>query len=573
VGVRYPRSMTLRRALVRSLPWRVVCAVAVAQSVAVAGRFETFTEKAAQGPKMRVVAATYFGGEGIEDFVGAGGLPDGTIVAFGNAWGPHFPAAAAPLVLGRGTHHKLNPYLPDPIQKKTSPATLREDDPDEAGMLVFYGGRLESVKKVVRFDWGVAGISCGVISRDGAALYIAGRCTSAFATAARSGLKTEPPTGDKGTGPYEYGGVPCTGDVYLAKLPASGDGVLWAIVFQGARTSPDRLWLDYEDNVYADVHGLVRVTPDGRRVNRIDVLSSSAQNERRTLTATRSAHYLAIDPKDGSFFYGGDRSTNTGSQPWLQPYLYRYDADGRRTAKLWDWTPKLCACGDDGNGLCADSSPRLMDIAPDGTLVIGAWSDGGNSVFTRQPTELDQPSRFRGFGMDSSGTKEVTSIAYILKIDPDSLKQTSGTLFQAYVPTSSKDSRKRGAPSSTKIQHLAVAESGAIAFTGTAASGLVQTPGAFYKYPDDASGSDGEYVAVFSGDFQALLFSSYLPGCEHANVVTFGKNVIVTSRSKGTDGKARPTASPAFNAIQPQKKGELDAHILLLAEPQVQSEK
>jgi hypothetical protein len=298
----------------------------------------------------------------------------------------------------------------------------------------------------------------------------------------------------------------------------------------------------------------------------MNVLSTNAQVDRRTLTATRNARYLAIDPKDGSFFYGGDRNTNTGVQPWRQPYLYRYDADGRRAWKLWEWKPELCACGGDGNGLCADAAPRVMDIAPDGTLVVGTWSDGGNSVFTRQPTDLDQPSRFHGFGMDSSGMTGASSIAYILRIDPKSLKQMSGTLFQAYFPMTSKDSRKRDTPNSTKIHHLSIAEGGTIAFTGTAASGLVQTPGAFYTYPEDGSGSDGEYAAVFSGDFQTLLFASYLPGCEHTNVATFKRNMIVTSRSTGTDGKSRPTASPVANAIQSQKKGDYDAHILLLTE-------
>src|SRR6185295_19877728 len=69
------------------------------------GRYEGYTDRAAQGPKMKLVAATYFGGEGLEEFIAARILPDGTILAFGNAWGPEFPGA--PLVLGKGEHRKL----------------------------------------------------------------------------------------------------------------------------------------------------------------------------------------------------------------------------------------------------------------------------------------------------------------------------------------------------------------------------------------------------------------------------------------------------------------------------------
>jgi hypothetical protein len=76
-----------------------------------AGSYETFTRKAAQGPKAKVIAAVSFGAEGNSEFVAAGELPDGSIVAFGNAWGPKFPAAPPPLVLGRGRHHRLDPYL------------------------------------------------------------------------------------------------------------------------------------------------------------------------------------------------------------------------------------------------------------------------------------------------------------------------------------------------------------------------------------------------------------------------------------------------------------------------------
>ena len=59
--------------------------ILLATTCASAGRFEEFTAKATQGEKLKTVAATYFGGPGIEEFVAAEGLPDGGIVAFGNA--------------------------------------------------------------------------------------------------------------------------------------------------------------------------------------------------------------------------------------------------------------------------------------------------------------------------------------------------------------------------------------------------------------------------------------------------------------------------------------------------------
>jgi hypothetical protein len=41
----------------------------------------------------------------------------------------------------------------------------------------------------------------------------------------------------------------------------------------------------------------------------------------------------------------------------------------------------------------------------------------------------------------------------------------------------------------------------------------------------------------------------------------------VTSRSRGDDGQKEPVKSPAVNALQAEKKGEYDAHIILLELP------
>ena len=69
----------------------------------------------------------------------------------------------------------------------------------------------------------------------------------------------------------------------------------------------------------------------------------------------------------------------------------------------------------------------------------------------------------------------------------------------------------------------------------------MQTPGAGVdQYPQDGAGSHGPYAAVFMADFHVLLFSSYLPGCENPAVTTFGNEVIVASRSRGSDGHAIP---------------------------------
>jgi hypothetical protein len=141
------------------------------------------------------------------------------------------------------------------------------------------------------------------------------------------------------------------------------------------------------------------------------------------------------------------------------------------------------------------------------------------------------------------------------------------TFWVAYFPGGFPDARKRGTPNGARIRQIKSLPGGAVAIVGSAASVLVQTPNAFYKYPGDGRGYGGDCVVVFDKDFSTMLFSSYLPGCENASLWPTAKGLIVVSRSKGDDGAKEPTRTPVQEALQSEKKGETDAHIMLLELP------
>src|SRR3954469_238686 len=103
-----------------------------AQDAPKRGRYEGTTERVAAGPHLKLVAATYFGGDGLEEFIAARVLPDETIAAFGNAWGPAFPGS--PVLLGKGQHRGLKAVETDAKGK----SRLRPENPDIAGMVVLY---------------------------------------------------------------------------------------------------------------------------------------------------------------------------------------------------------------------------------------------------------------------------------------------------------------------------------------------------------------------------------------------------------------------------------------------------
>jgi hypothetical protein len=546
----------------------MTCCLAVA--TAQAGRFEGLTQRFSKGEKMTPVAATFFGGSGGEEFVDVGQLPDGTIVAFGNSTGPDFPATPKPVVLGLGKHQKLEPY----VTEKNGNKTIAAENPDLAGMLVFYDEKLSRVLKTVKFDWGVASLSLGAVGEDGQSLFVAGRCTEAFRALAKTaksfkvepyvappvpevvpGKKARKPTAPA-VGPYNYQGATHPGDVFVAKLAPTGDKLEWVWIFEGLRKPPEQIWTDKKGSLYFEVRGMRRITADGQKAELINAKIGGGQSGWR-----------AVDPNDGGPLYGGDRNTNTGYQPYRQPYLYKFDDKGNKLWTLWEPNPKECACGGTGNGLCSDSSARGVAIAPNGDIVVMGWSDGGNSVFTRQPTNWREAAGKSALGMESWGMKGASSLAYLMVIDGKTFQQKAWTLWLAYVPDNFVIPASRGAPNGASIQRICGLVDGSIGFTGGTATGLIQTPNALYKPPTDGRKYGGTYVAVMTEKMDDLLFSSCLPGCDDVALAHTKRGLVAVSRSRGRNGDDPPAPSPTVNPVQGKCNGELDGHILLLELP------
>ncbi|MBM4040997.1 MAG: hypothetical protein FJ290_21060 [Planctomycetes bacterium] len=528
------------------------------------GRHGAYSKKAAQGPHMKVLAATYFGSESCEEFVAAGSLPDGTIVAFGNAWGPHFPKGPKPAILGSGKHAGQPAVVKD---NKGSDVPHRKSS-DTAGMIVFFAPGLKTIARIVRFDWGVATIESGIVAGDGKGLVVAGRCQPGFASFARLApspqtLPYQPPpeppkTGRRPKPPPEPStslgpGPASLADVYVTRLSPAG-AAEWLWVLEKNDGPPEALFTDNAGAVYFDAAGLRRVSPDGKELTLFS-----------PRTGTGQAKWLGVDPLDGTAYFGGDRNSSTGREPYRNPYFYKINAQNEIVWRLWEFPSR--EIGADDCRLVSDSSARALAFAKDGDLLIGGWSDGGNSVFPRQATDWRKKATGAGMGMETSGMKGANSLAHIMRTDPKTRETKSHTWWASYVPSWFTDARHRGAPNFANIRQIAVLDDGSVAITGGAATGLIQTPGAFWEDPMTGEKYGGDYVAVFRPDLSNLTFSSYLPGCTDTALGTWKNGLIIVSRSKGSDGQPKPTPSPVANAIQKDFRGGFDAHIILLENP------
>jgi hypothetical protein len=490
-----------------------------------------------KGPKMDITAATFFGGTGVEEFVGVAEAPDGDVVAYGNSWGPPFPTNVGTSVLGIDNPWPV-PLHPAGAEKDAdgNPQPPPENNPNRTGFMAFYSPDLRQLKRVLRFGWGVASITAAEVMSD-RRVVVAGVGTRGFrplAEAAKS-LKTYPARRFSGYGPYEYGGVPQPGDVYVAQLTPDLKGLEWVWILEGHRVAPERIYEGPGRTAVFECRTLKSIAPDGQTMREVMKFFSS---DRRFL--------LGVGPQDGSILIGGDYHHNTGREPWRKPVLDLYTAQGEPYARFYDWHGPLV--GASWFRLVSDSAVRKGCFMPNGDILVYVWSDGGNTVATQNPVDLRQGVANAGIGMSMAGAN-VGSFCHLVRFNPKNYRDCSYTLWAAYLPHK---------PNSIIPNLLAGAPDGRVMIAGGAAGFLVQTTTRWSRATDHADvirdangkihgwkldergwprylgiGGRGDFSAVFSPGFTNVLWSSCLANCQHAALRATARGIVGVSRCRG----------------------------------------
>lgn len=527
----------------------LVCAT-ISPSAHAQSRYDEFTKAAAAGPHMRLAAATYFGSPDGEEFVGGGALADGNILAAGNLTGPAVPAAGKTIRLGTGTRRDLDPYLyKEKANSRRANGEFHPDNPDLAGFFVVFAPDLSEARRLIRFDWGVASVSAAQVGADGKSVILAGRATPAFREL--DGVKVLP----CGDARWEYGEVDLPADVFIARLSAADGRVEWAHVLAGAGAPPRKLWSGAAGEIFLPAGGLHVVSADGRALRRVSERADEGQGR-----------WVGINPRGGHAYFGGDRNTRTNKEPWRQPFVLEHDLQGQLLQRFWEATPK--EVGSDAGGLESDSSVRAVAFRPDGNAVVLGWSDGGNSIFTRQVGDWHTEGvADAALGMSPWGMKSANSLGHLMLVDFAKGRTLAHAWFAAFLPANFVDVRARNAPNHVSFEDLELLPGDTIATCGAAASGLIQTPGAFRPDPGDGEKYGGSFLSVFAPDLSRLMFSSYLPGSGTPHLVAHPRGLLVFSRTRSDDGRTPPSALPA-NTAQKHAGGATDGHLMLLELPQ-----
>jgi hypothetical protein len=258
-----------------------------------------------------------------------------------------------------------------------------------------------------------------------------------------------------------------------------------------------------------------------------------------------------VSPKNGEIVYGGEHHWGTGREPWRCPILNVKHPDGTLRYQLLDWGGPFV--GLDNLRLVSDTAVRRVSHDSEGNIIAVLWSDGGNSVGGRQPTDIRRGTGSRGVGLTTAGAG-ATSFAWLMRIEPKHYQVIGWTLW-----CSQYGHKANGA----SIERTGEAEDGSTCFAGGSAWGLRQTPN---RLADTEPG--GDYIAVLTPDLTGVRFSSIVPGAGMARVSRKcswgvftgapggkGRAVFLCGAGETGDNYGLVTPTPTVKAMQGKHGG------------------
>ena len=494
-------------------------------------RYMDVHKKLPKGPTMTMGAASFFGSDGYEEFIGVTALPGGRVLAVGNSWGPPFVEDPVSTVLGTDRLWDI-PLFPESFRSHSAAGKPSMDHPNRTGFMAEFSPNLDRVERITRLGWGSASIANVLRMRDGS-LVISGRAWRSLrdfpcATGGMREFKSDKLVTDPGS----------RNDSYVAKLRPDGRSFEWIWTLAGCSAPPRGVHEGADGEVILRMRFIVlRVLADG---------SAIGDFEGTELGKMPAWRFKGANEKDGTLLVGGGWMTSTGREPWRRPWLYTYDGRGRHLAGYYGWTGPMV--GHDDYRLVSDSSVKFVESTPDGRIVMAGRSDGGNSVFSRHPTDLDV-SAGEGLVFNLWGAGVATFYA-ITAFDPTNVHDVARTVWCTYLS---------GKPSGIEVDNLGAMNDGSIVVMGRTLGFLVQTTQKYcrsvWHYLDRGRhepgewptwlglGGEGHYVAVLSPDLDKLRWASVMPCLEHTDSVAVPNGLVVVARCDGDNaGDGRPPA-------------------------------
>lgn len=509
----------------------------------------------ANGPKLRLSAASYFGGPGMESFSAVVCRPDGAIVACGNAWGPEFPAPST--VLGPEARRDL-PLFSGGIPGDDWPYDMlpSAQHPNRTGFLVVYSADLKSATAVTRFGWGAATVDAAALTADGG-LVTAGMAREGFQAVAREAAKVN--RLPAGRGP-RYGVASCQnivmpGDVYVARWRDDLKGFAWVWILEKHVDPPARLFVAGDGRVVFDCRGLKSIGADGGALTEIATPPMETESEGRFLAG--------VSPRNGALLVAGWTLSASGDREWLGPLVEERGAAGELRDRYYDWRASLAF--QPAIDRSAAAGVTQAEYLPDGQILIGAPARGGRSVLACNPCDITAPAGRRGVLPAADMAPESYQGAlgvHLARFDP---AHPENCAYKRWVGVSGRETS--GEMTLDGLRALNGGQTAVWGMSGgtppaTATVAAVGTNAAVVANLKRKPGTP--YLTVFSRDFSGLLWSGLLPRCRVSGVAASPRGVVAVSafRKPWKTELFEPVAAPG--AQQSFGGGYADGHILLL---------
>lgn len=489
------------------------------------GRYVNYS-RAGKGDdgRVQVVAATFLGGDGGEAFDAGAFMNDGSIMMVATLSKLDFLSGVNPRVIGK------DQTLAD------VPSAYRR-----APVFVRYSADLQRIREVVRLPWGTGQARNIFFGEDDAmylSMYPGPKFPEFFADIRQTQTAGDPLGGRMHS--------------FLLRIAPDRSRVDWAIMFENVGVSVSS---------YLKSNLLVRY---GAKSHIIDQ-KTGAMRDGPVVQRVGGGKTLdqVVHPETGAFYQGGEYHSGTGLEPWRNPWLRKYNPDGTPAWTAYDWTGPVV--GVENFRLVSDSAVRGIKIGADGNLLIQGWSDGGNSVFTKQPYDLRKGVPMGGW-CASIWAANVLSVPYLIRMNARNQHVYGVTRYNSYLPT-------RDVPNSIGFEDYTTTGNGDVVVTGGSAYGFVETWDAWvepwylqFRTNEYATAKGGNFLTVFTPDMKKPRLATLLPGVKKQRLVARGKMVLLFGQataeysSYGVDYK-----TILKNPVQPEfGGGPQDAYVMLI---------
>lgn len=465
-----------------------------------------------RGP-VRLITASWLGGKFEDEIVGVAIASDMTIWVAGNTVDLKLPGVES-RVLGPAGTLKAD-FVPETPKK----GAKAKDHPSLHGFLVRISGDGQKALSLSEFGHGKATLR-KLFLDDAGKIHVFGTASENLSI---GDIKVE-----KGT--------------FVATLAPDGARVLQVINKDGIK------------DFAVDGNGEV-VFLAGAKMTRY-----SADGKSEKWTVSWKCHgrnvpgALAVAPVTGIASVVGYGMTHTGKEPYKDPYGYGFDREGKQVWALWNPDPKkekhakFAAEGEVCNGLMADTTGHAAS-ASGKDIFFMLFADGGNTVCTRDPGNVDRPldkQVFDGVYQNGPGYgfRGASKTSVIFRIDSDKGTLEKGTWMCAW--------KDRAHANGLSIDAAVRDEGGRQYLVGGSAFGC-PTREPWYVCREGGYVGGG-FLAVFDPEFK-MLQCGYFPAASIRAVSARGNTLVIAGNAREWEDADSKTPPRFFKPLQKQFGG------------------